>query len=234
MFSSHVIAEWSHDFKRSIRIDESESKPKDAGTKRMISDEKMVTSCYEVIDHWQNPFISQDKLIALSSGTVAGNDIVDEITNAGAIGKTSLKQFIDDRIINGTTEFHENIEKKQLKTFDSIGKKKVYKVKDELIPAKADRDTFGRMLVIQRIREINLQNVLEYELSSQSLSLSKPNGETQKSDKSRLFGHLAKSLDIIEDRPLDVPSIYDGRYCYRSSHCILQHLVQSQIICSAR
>ena len=32
--------------------------------KRMISDEKMATSCCEVIDHWQNPFISQDKFIA--------------------------------------------------------------------------------------------------------------------------------------------------------------------------
>ena len=124
--------------------------------------------------------------------------------------KTSLKKFIDDRIINGTTEFHEKIEKKQLKTFDSIGKKKVYKVKDELIPVKADRDTFGRMLVIQRIRGIDLQDVLEYELSSQPLSLSKPNGEMQKSDKSRLFRHLAKSLTVIEDRPLDVPSIYNG------------------------
>ena len=84
------------------------------------------------------------------------------------------------------------------------------RVKDELIPVKADRDTFGRMLVIQRIRGIDLQDVLEYELSSQPLSLSKPNGEMQKSNKSRLFGHLAKSLTVIEDRPLDVPSIYDG------------------------
>ena len=113
VFSSDVIAEWSHDFERSIGIDESESKPKDAGKKRMISGEKLVTSCYEVIDHWQNPFISQDKLIASSSGTVADDDTVDEITNAEAIGKTSLKKFIDDRIINGTTEFHEKIEKKQ-------------------------------------------------------------------------------------------------------------------------
>ena len=133
-------------------LDESESKPNDAGTKRMISDDKMVTSCYEVIDHWQNPFISQNTLISLSSGTVACDDIVDEITNAEAIGKTSLKQFIDDRIINRATEFQKKIEKKQLKTFDSIGKKKVYKVKDKLIPVKAYHDTFGIMLVIQRIR----------------------------------------------------------------------------------
>ena len=66
------------------------------------------------------------------------------------------------------------------------------------------------MLVIQRIRGIDLQDALEYELSSQPLSLSKPNGYMQKSDKSRLFGHLAKSLTVIEDRLLDVPSIYDG------------------------
>ena len=81
------------------------------------------------------------------------------------------------QFINGTTEFHQRIEKKHLKTFDSIGKKKVYKVKDELIPVKTDRDTFGRMLVIQRIRGIDLQDVLEYELRSQ------PNGEMQKRDK---------------------------------------------------
>ena len=69
----------------------------------------------------------------MSSGMVVGDNIVDEITNAKAIRKTSLKQFIDDRVINRTTEFHEKIEKKQLKTFYSIGKKEVYKVKDELI-----------------------------------------------------------------------------------------------------
>ena len=100
VFSSHVIAEWSHDLKRSIEIDESELKPKDDGTKRMISDKKMVTSCYEVVHHWQNLFISQDKLIGQSSGTVVRDDIVDDITNAEAIGKTSLKQFIDDRSIS--------------------------------------------------------------------------------------------------------------------------------------
>ena len=32
----------------------------------------------------------------------------------------------------------------------------------------------------------------------------------QRSDKSRLFGHLAQSLTVIEDSPLDVPSIYDA------------------------
>ena len=124
-----MIFEWSHDFKRSIGINESESKPKDAGTKRMISDEKVVTDCYKVIDHWQNPFISPDKFIVLSSGTVAGDDIVDEITNAEAIGKISLKQFINDRIIIGTTEFHEKIERKELKTFDSIVKRNFTKSK---------------------------------------------------------------------------------------------------------
>ena len=50
------------------------------------------------------------------------------------------------------------------------------------VSVKADHDTFGRMLVIQRIRVINLQDVLEYELSSQRLSLSKPDGEMQNQD----------------------------------------------------
>ena len=50
------------------------------------------------------------------------------------------------------------------------------------VSLKADRDTFGRMLVIQRIRGINLQYVLEYELSSLPLSLSKPDGEMRNQD----------------------------------------------------
>ena len=50
------------------------------------------------------------------------------------------------------------------------------------VSVKADHDTFGRMLVIQRITVINLQDVLEYELSSQRLSLSKPDGEMQNQD----------------------------------------------------
>ena len=50
------------------------------------------------------------------------------------------------------------------------------------VSLKADRDTFGRMLVIQRIRGINLQDVLENKLSSLPLSLSKPDGEMQNQD----------------------------------------------------
>ena len=49
-----------------------------------------------------------------------------------------------------------------------------------MIPVKADGDTSGGILVIQRIRGIDLQDVLEYELSLQPLSLSKPNGEMQR------------------------------------------------------
>ena len=210
VFSSHIIAEWSQDFKSSIGFEENNSMSKDAGKKRINTDESMVISCCEIIEHWQNPFIRQDKLIALSSGAVANDDVMEDMINAESIGKQSLEQFVEERIVSGTTSFHGTIKKKNLKTFDSLRKKKVFNVKEEQVPVKADRDAFARLLIIQRNRGVDLEEVLQYELSSQPLSLSKPDGSMNKTMKSKLFNHLVQSLSILDDCPLDVPSIYDG------------------------
>lgn len=210
VLSSHVTASWTEDFKNSIGLDTVENKPKDIGKSRMKLDEQMVQQCYKTIEHWQNPFLPQENLLSLSSGAVASEKIVEDLNAAEDIGKASVQQFLKERIVEGTVEFNATIKKKKLATFDALNKVKTCKVKDEVVTIKSDRETFARMLVVQRNRGIDLQQVLKYELSSQPLALSNPDGSMSKTVKSKLFASLSASIDQLPTPPNNTPKIYDG------------------------
>ena len=70
--------------------------------------------------------------------------------------------------------------------------------------------TFARLLIIQRNRGVDLENVLKYELSSQPLALSNQDGSMRKTVKSKLFASLSASIDQVTTSPVNTPKIYDG------------------------
>ena len=164
VLSSHVTASWSEDFKNSIGLDKVENKPKDIGKSRVKLDEQMVQQCYKTIDHWQNPFLPQENLVSLSSGAVASKKIMEDLDAAENIGKASVQKFLKERIVDGTVEFHATIKKKKLSTFDALNKVKTCKVKDEVVTIKSDREIFARLLIIQRNRGVDLQEVLNVKI----------------------------------------------------------------------
>ena len=80
------------------------------------------------------------------------------------------------------------------------------------IAIKNDRETFARLLVIQRTRETDIKEVLRHELSSEPLALSNPDTSSTlcKTAKNELFKFLKISLGTVSVIPINTPEIYDG------------------------
>ena len=87
---------------------------------------------------------------------------------------------------------------------------------------RSDRDTFARLLIMQKTRGTQLQEVLQYELASVPLDLSDPDASCSlcKAAKSELFKYLKKSIPAIAAIPFNSPKIYDGVSSFRNFHLI--------------
>ena len=73
-------------------------------------------------------------------------------------------------------------------------KKVKVKAGDEksIFTVHADRDLFGRLLIVANARQINLMEVLSYELSPIPCSLAHQDGSLRKNTKSHLAGIIEK------------------------------------------
>ena len=77
------------------------------------------------------------------------------------------------------------------KTVASLSKKAKVKSADEkLVTASVDRNLFGQLLIASRSREINLREVLKYELDPVPCTLAHPDGSLRKTTKSVFLGIL--------------------------------------------
>ena len=77
----------------------------------------------------------------------------------------------------------------------------------------ADRDLFGRLLVAANGRQINLKEVLRYELSPVPCSLAHQDGSLRKTTKSTFCSILEKNVTVLPRLPVstsDTVYIIDG------------------------
>ena len=210
VLTSHTIAAITSDFKSSLGLDILQSTPKDLQEKRKIFDENYVKSCYETISLWNNPFQKSESIASLSSGINANKKVENDLLRAEHEGKMRLKEFAASRIECNDIGFHDPIKKLKLFTFESLMQTSVVKVKGIEVAIRSDRKTFARMLIIRGERDISLQKVLEYELSSLPLSIANPDGSLCKSDKSKLFTSLESFIPTVDIIPPNCPFVYDG------------------------
>ena len=63
-----------------------------------------------------------------------------------------------------------------IKTFVSVAKEVVKSAKDKTSTVTADRDIFLRLPIVAKARDVNLKDVLRYELSSVLYALAYSNG----------------------------------------------------------
>ena len=83
-------------------------------------------------------------------------------------------------------------------TFSSMTKKVKVKAGDEKsITVHADRDLFGRLLIVANARQINLMEVLSYELLPIPCSLAHQDGSLSKNTKSHLAGVIEKLVTVV-------------------------------------
>lgn len=95
----------------------------------------------------------------------------------------------------------------KIKTFTTLKKKIQVKAADEVISVGADRDLFGRLLIVTNVRQINLKEVLGFELSSVPVALAHPDGNLRKTNKSVLSSIIEKGVCVLPRLPQPPPEI---------------------------
>ena len=82
----------------------------------------------------------------------------------------------------------------KLRTFDKRSAPTKIKVKNKDVAIRSDLETFARLLVIQKNRNISVR----------------------KSAKIELFKHSKSSIELIEEIPENTPSIHDGMLVFQN------------------
>ena len=140
-------------------------------------------------------------LINVATGLVPGNLIAESLLSSFEKGKQCMKDFIEKRIQAKDVGFHEPLPQLKLKTFTAL-RRKSQAVKDNKMKSfSADRELFGRLMVIAKSRDLDLHLLFKHELSSVPISLAHPDGSMRKAVKSRLLNELETFVTPINQLP---------------------------------
>ena len=140
---------------------------------------------------------SESQLVILSSGIVATEKIESGLLEADTKGEEQMKNFIEKRLVDQTIDFYEPIKQLNLGMFSSLKKVKV-KTYNKVTEFSAQSNIFGKILLIQQNRKINLQEVFSDPLGPIPWALGKANGELKKSRKGKIMHELEKGVTRVE------------------------------------
>lgn len=204
-------------------LSEESSLHKDLRRSQMAESESDVKKVMNAICSFTNPFDtgrSTEHLYCLSSGVPAKPDVAEDLLNAASIGETSMTEFLQNRLIDRTVEFHSPIKRNKLKTFVTAEVKKTVKSsKNKITQIKAERNIFAQLILLTVEHDIDLEVTLSYPLGPVPWSLATADGMPVKTDKAKLLHYIESSIEPLTTRPKgDIVHIVDG-------NAILQSLV---------
>ena len=188
--------------------DETSGLHKETTKPRQSNDSKCVQRVVSIIPEQSNPFYPSEHLVSLTSGISASPDVEDDLLEAEKQGLKALHEFVERRINTHQVDFHASITKLKLKTMADMSKNKSSSSKDSTV--KSDRDFFARLLVVAQNRNMNLKDVLRYELSAVPCSLAAAVGSLCKDTKSTLSDTIEKGVPALQSYPIGAAWIIDG------------------------
>ena len=183
--------------------------------KRKFYDEQKVQDCYSLFANCNNPYQFSEELVSVNSGAAVAAEIKEDLLKTNEAGKKYLKNFIDKRIKKNEQNLKDPIKKNMLLTFESIEKKTVLKPKGITVALRSDQDAFAWLLLIQKDRDIDLKETLQFELTPLPLSLANANGTLSKTVKSKLLAELSKSIPQVTLLLENTVSIFDGMVLFQ-------------------
>ena len=145
-------------------------------------------------------------LLNIATGSVASQEIADDLQKAKEIGKNQFEKFVEKRINCNEEDLYKAVTRNDLKTFTSLEKNSqaMSKSKQKLMNVNVDRQLFGRLQVISKDRDVDVEELFTYELSSVPLSLFNFDGSMVKCNKSKLLEELEKGQETFETLPDEV------------------------------
>jgi len=152
-----------------------------------------------------NPFTmstNNSDLHNIVTGKVVPEESKHSILDARDFGQNSLSNFVETVFIKESTSFWNPLKKLQLNTFSSLTKPIIIsKGKEKESILKVQQDLFARLLTVSKLREIDLAEVLQFELTSIPLSLFHLDGTMRKTSKSNLLKELELEAEPCKSIP---------------------------------
>ena len=144
-------------------------------------------------------------LINLATGVILPEDATTRLLNAAKLGKEQLQDFVEKRLNTNEINFWEPLHKLNISTFRMTTKKvSLKRANEQTVSIAGDRLLFGRLLVAARNRDIDMKELLSYELSAVPAH---SDGNMRKTSKSVLLGMLE---DYAVDTPSSLPTQHDS------------------------
>lgn len=140
----------------------------------------------------------------------ATDEVQKDLLDAEEIGVQKSTDFIENRIKSNNKDFYDTIPQNNLKSFTTMNATKKISIKGREVSIRADRDLFGRLMVIRERRGIQTKDLLQYSLGPIAWSLANTNGSIYKTDKSKLLHKLENDIPRLEEIPSSTARIYDG------------------------
>ena len=137
----------------------------------------------------------------------------DSKSSGGVIGISQIPSALERWFLTiHAVGFWEPIPNMKIKTFSSTNKKIRVKSSDKLVTVNADRDLFGRLLIVSNTRQICLKEELSFELSPVPYSPANADGSLRKGAKSVLCSLLEKDVNVqrLKASPNPTVVIVDG------------------------
>ncbi|CAC5416826.1 unnamed protein product [Mytilus coruscus] len=142
-----------------------------------------------------------------------------DLLNAYEKGKLASENFITERLtcIQKSTDIFKPIKRQSLLTFSTKeikGKRLMADKNNNTL--KADRNLFGRLLVIAQTRQLDMREVLQFELGPLPWSLVIVDGTPVKTNKSVLADLLEKGVEQMQVIPEESMWIFDDMAVFQS------------------
>ena len=148
---------------------------RERASKRVERDEADIQKLLRVITSGMmtDPFSLDEEeggvlpLVNIATGVVMLPAAALHLLNSYDTSTTQMMEFVEQRLNTNKVKFFDAIPNLKIKTFASLAKKKTVKTADEkVLTVGADRDLFGRLVIAGRLRNIDLRDVLSYELTT--------------------------------------------------------------------
>ena len=184
---------------------------KDLGAQRLKRDEADVHKLLSVFtsELMTNPFSPSDNddnvclpLVNIATGVVVPDEMTHSLVCARDIGRQHMERFIQQRLNTREKSFWDPLPHLKLKTFVTLAQKRQVKTADEKVQnITADRELFGRLIIAAKSRDVDLKEVLTYELSAVPFALAHSDGTLRKNTKSVLLAELSKEVELLPRLP---------------------------------
>ena len=165
---------------------------------RIRKDQNDITSMLSIIEEcFIDPF-GENPLLSISNGMLATQKLTLDTLNDFKLGTGRMDTFIEERCIEKSKCFFDQLERFNIETFLKLSKCVTYKCKDKDILLVANRIFFAKLIIIMQKHSINLKEVFKYPLGPFAWALAGSVGDLKKTNKAALLHELEKQLDPVE------------------------------------